>query len=72
MNRKCTIVAQDWDGMIPALLAKKFDVTVASMAITAEPRVPAPHPSVPKEACSSRQASPRWSAGLDTSLRRTS
>lgn len=36
MHRKCDMVAQDWDGMIPALLAKKFDVVVASMAITDE------------------------------------
>jgi polar amino acid transport system substrate-binding protein/arginine/ornithine transport system substrate-binding protein len=34
MDRKCDVVGQDWDGMIPALLAKKFDVIVASMAIT--------------------------------------
>lgn len=34
LDMTCKIVAQDWDGMIPALLAKKFDVIVASMAIT--------------------------------------
>jgi len=34
MKADCTLVTQDWDGIIPALLAKKFDVIVASMAVT--------------------------------------
>jgi len=36
MSKNCTIVEQDWDGMIPALQSGKFDAIMAGMSITDE------------------------------------
>ena len=36
MKHNCTVVEQDWDGMIPALVSRKFDAIMAGMSITDE------------------------------------
>ena len=36
LKAKCVWVKQEWDGMIPALMARKFDAIIASMSITEE------------------------------------
>lgn len=36
LEAKCTLIKQDWDGIIPALKARKFDAIIATMDITEE------------------------------------
>lgn len=36
MNATCNIVAQDWEGLLPGLMANKYDAVIAGMSITPE------------------------------------
>ena len=36
MGADCTLVEQDWDGMIPGLIMRKYDAIMAGMSITGE------------------------------------
>ncbi len=38
VKAKCVFIEQAWDGMIPGLLAKKYDTIISSMSITEERR----------------------------------
>lgn len=36
IKANCTVIAQDWDGLLPGLLTQKYDAVIAGMSITPE------------------------------------
>lgn len=36
IKANCTVIAQDWDGLLPGLLTQKYDAVIAGMSITDE------------------------------------
>jgi len=63
MKREVEIVCQAWDGMIPGLLAGKFDLISASMSITEE-RLKSINFSMPFRSSSARFVGPVHSDAL--------
>lgn len=76
LKAKCTFQNQAWDGIIPALRAKKFDVIASSMSITAERKKAVaftqklwstPNPLVGKEGLKA-DTTPEGTKGLDLGI----
>ncbi len=72
MGADCEIAAQDWDGIIPALLARKYDAIIASMNVTEDrkkvvaftkPYYRSPSAFVVKKGTDTKDLSPKALAG---------
>ncbi|MGH6796211.1 MAG: transporter substrate-binding domain-containing protein, partial [Methylocella sp.] len=66
MKVHCSFIAQDWDGLIPGLLAHRYDAIMAAMEITSEARqkiaFTKPYVRMPSVFMTAKQGAP-----LDTS-----
>lgn len=76
LQAKCTFQNQAWDGIIPALRAKKFDVIASSMSITPERKKAVaftqkiwttPNPLIGKEGLKA-DTTPEGTKGLDLGI----